>query len=189
MKMTYRWNKIIFIGSLLGIHYLAGRVCSSRLESALSFLFLKIWVQHKDMGKISPIGGLLSHFWELLHPQTHKINHRRWILHTYCTNSRTHTHTLTIWPINLHSRQLETLLWHPFGWVLPPKRLRLFQSWKLIKHRAASGLRLTKAPVRSSRFATWATESFTGLAPMRGSGEGRISKLLFLQKIILSGFP
>lgn len=60
-----------------GICYLADWVHFKRLQSVSAFLFLKFWVQHKDMGKISPTGGLLSHFWELLHPQTHKINHRR----------------------------------------------------------------------------------------------------------------
>lgn len=58
-----------------GICYLADGVRFKRLWNASAFLFLKFWVQHKDMGKISPTGGLLSHFWELLQPQTHKINH------------------------------------------------------------------------------------------------------------------
>lgn len=42
--------------------YLADRVHLTRLWSALSFPFLKFWVQHKDMGNISPTGDLLSHF-------------------------------------------------------------------------------------------------------------------------------
>lgn len=54
-----------------GICYLADRGHFDRLWSASSFLFLTFWVQQKDMGKMSPTGGLLSHFWTPAPTNTH----------------------------------------------------------------------------------------------------------------------
>lgn len=56
------------------------------------------------------------------HARTMKLSRK--MIHRCHTRTHAHTraeqtHFQTIWPINLHSRQLETLHWHALGWVRP----------------------------------------------------------------------
>lgn len=121
----WKWKQIIFISSLLGLAtWLIRAILTDRGGSQL-FYFWKI------LGAMERHGKGFSHwrFCYLISGNSCTHNHTKLTTDAeFCTHvvlMRTHTHirthNLTIWPINLHSRQLETLLWHPFGWVLPPK--------------------------------------------------------------------
>lgn len=105
-----------------GICDLADRVHFNRQLRASPPLFLKkfrcnikTWERFLTLEVCSPVSG-----------NSCSLKHTKLTTDAeFCTLivlKHAHTQTrknLTIWPINLHSRQLETLLWHPFGWVLP----------------------------------------------------------------------
>lgn len=105
-----------------------------------------------------------------LHTDTnqHSYNHAYTQLHMICihylSHLLTHTHThmhvrtqtnytkgLMLWPINLHCRQHDLLVWHGLGQEDFSRKLVLFQSWSFFKEKAPGGPQYLGDMNKSSR--------------------------------------
>lgn len=101
LQTNYRWKRRYFYQLPPGIRY-----TSHQPWSASSFF--RFWCNTKTGERV--LSRLLPQAWQVQHTDTPKMNHTCWM--------NTHTQMWTLWAMNVHSRQLETLLRHPFGWAL-----------------------------------------------------------------------